>query len=196
MSHANSNAHKKDFVRSTPLQIDKKHEKLLNSWPAHVVEIGSKSAKNEDDRAWIRDQLEAVKPDPEYQLLFRASEDGFDAASFHKACDGHSPTLVLADTSLGLWGGFTTVAWDSKSYNKEGGSGHFVFSSHLKKSFPYGGTGKVIYCDSESGPVFGTGNDFHIGSDLKSGYSKVGNYRKEGQNYQFTIHEVEVFKIV
>ena len=31
----------------------------------------------------------------EWQLLYRASKDGFSAASFHTKCDGHSPTLTV-----------------------------------------------------------------------------------------------------
>ena len=38
----------------------------------------------------------------EWQLLYRASKDGFSAASFHTKCDGHSPTLTVVLVS-NIW---------------------------------------------------------------------------------------------
>ena len=38
----------------------------------------------------------------EWQLLYRASKDGFSAASFHTKCDGHSPTLTVVLVSK-IW---------------------------------------------------------------------------------------------
>ena len=35
----------------------------------------------------------------EWQLLYRASRDGFSAAAFHAKCDGHSPTLTVVQVS-------------------------------------------------------------------------------------------------
>ena len=38
----------------------------------------------------------------EWQLLYRASKDGFSAASFHTKCDSHSPTLTVVLVSK-IW---------------------------------------------------------------------------------------------
>ena len=38
----------------------------------------------------------------EWQLLYRASKDGFSATSFHTKCDGHSPTLTVVLVSK-IW---------------------------------------------------------------------------------------------
>lgn len=38
----------------------------------------------------------------EWQLLYRASKDGFSAAAFHTKCDGHSPTFTVILVSTGL----------------------------------------------------------------------------------------------
>lgn len=31
----------------------------------------------------------------EWQMLYRASKDGFSAVAFHTKCDGHSPTITV-----------------------------------------------------------------------------------------------------
>ena len=31
----------------------------------------------------------------EWQLLYKASKDGFSAVAFHTKCDGHSPTFTV-----------------------------------------------------------------------------------------------------
>ena len=35
-----------------------------------------------------------------FKLLFRASEDGYEALAFHKFCDGHAPTITIAKTNF------------------------------------------------------------------------------------------------
>lgn len=50
----------------------------------------------------------------EWQLLYRASKDGFSAAAFHTKCDGHSPTFtVILGSNGNLCGGFSDQPWRS-----------------------------------------------------------------------------------
>ncbi|KAJ3065592.1 hypothetical protein HDU98_011059, partial [Podochytrium sp. JEL0797] len=47
-------------------------------------------------------------------LLFRASENSFEASKFHKSCNGKRNTLTLVKTEHGrIVGGFVDSAWDS-----------------------------------------------------------------------------------
>lgn len=53
----------------------------------------------------------------EWQLLYRASKDGFSAAAFHSKCDGHSPTftVVLVSSKSGekkIMGVANTPEWN------------------------------------------------------------------------------------
>jgi hypothetical protein len=54
-------------------------------------------------------------PNDKWSLLYRGTRDGFGARAFHTRCDGHSNTLTIfkAKESQFLFGGFTTVSWDS-----------------------------------------------------------------------------------
>ena len=52
-------------------------------------------------------------------LLYRASEHGYTAKSFHQCCDDKGPTLVIIKSSGGwIFGGYTTQSWSGSGiYN-------------------------------------------------------------------------------
>ena len=55
--------------------------------------------------------------DYKMKLLYRASEHGFTAESFHKHCDNIQPTLVLIqDTNDYIFGGYTVAPWSKPVY--------------------------------------------------------------------------------
>ena len=50
--------------------------------------------------------------DYDMKLLYRASEHGYTAKSFHKYCDDKGPTLIIIKSSEGwIFGGYTTQSW-------------------------------------------------------------------------------------
>jgi hypothetical protein len=55
-----------------------------------------------------------------WSLLYRGTRDGFDSDDFHSKCDGHSNTLTIfkAKQSSFIFGGFTTVSWESSTDSK------------------------------------------------------------------------------
>ena len=50
------------------------------------------------------------------RLLFRASRDGFAAATFHSKCDNKGPTVTIVRSGNNIFGGFTEVSWKCKFY--------------------------------------------------------------------------------
>jgi hypothetical protein len=53
--------------------------------------------------------------------LWRCGRDGFGGCDFHGRCDSHANTLtVLLDTDGNVFGGFSPVEWDSRSWNGKG----------------------------------------------------------------------------
>ena len=57
--------------------------------------------------------------DYKWKLLYRASEHGYTAGSFHEYCNDKGPTLVIIKSSEGwIFGGYTTQLWSRCSiYN-------------------------------------------------------------------------------
>ena len=48
-----------------------------------------------------------------FKLLYRATRDGFGAEDFHSKSDGKSYTLSIFQAKEFIFGGFTTVSWES-----------------------------------------------------------------------------------
>ena len=49
----------------------------------------------------------------EWRLLFRASQDGFAALTFHTKCNNRGPTVTVVKSGLNIFGGFTEKGWTS-----------------------------------------------------------------------------------
>ena len=55
--------------------------------------------------------------DGKWQLLMRASQDGFQAQTFHSKCDDKGPTVTIVKSGNNIFGGFTETSWSSKCIN-------------------------------------------------------------------------------
>jgi hypothetical protein len=134
--------------------------------------------------------------------LYRGTRDGFDSDYFHSKCDNKSPTLSIckAHESSFIFGGFTTVNWDS-SNNWKSDRNAFIFSLTNKDNKPV--KMKVvpnrhkyaIYCHSEYGPVFGRGTDICIANNANTTMdsdSYLGKCYKHPQ-YAFGTNEAKSF---
>lgn len=159
-------------------------------------------------RRWIGDNMFSAT------LLYRATRDGFAAATFHKNCDNRGPTAVIIKAFDGnIFGGYAGVSWDS-SHTFKHTSDCFLFSLVNKVSQPPTKFEPVVnantmLCLPNYGPTFGTGYDLHIcnrSNDTNASYSKfpVGfkDTTAHGRNIfnnsvsgYFTTVEIEVFKI-
>jgi hypothetical protein len=100
-------------------------------------------------------------------LLWRGSRDGFGAHDFHNRCDGRRNTLtIIRDIAGNIFGGFTPVAWESRSsppYDVEDPtvtSFLFTLKNALKAkpmAFPLRENKRheAIFCRVGCGPRFG-----------------------------------------
>ena len=61
-----------------------------------------------------RSVLKSWLPRGKWRVLFRASRDGFAAATFHSECDNKGPTVTIVKSGNNIFGGFTEVSWASK----------------------------------------------------------------------------------
>ena len=154
----------------------------------------------------------------EFELLYRASRDGFEASSFHEKCDNNSNTLTIIKTTSGcIFGGYAEVAWDSSNKYKADPNS-FIFSLVNENSTPrlipvQPNHEYAIYCSSVDGPIFGGGHDIKILSDSnksKESYSNLGrsfdfkfftygslsaqSFLAGSRNFQ--VFEIEVFQLI
>ena len=153
----------------------------------------------------------------DFKLLYRASRDGFEAASFHAKCDYNSRTLTVIRTTNGyIFGAFTDISWNSKSGFRADPKA-FIFSLVNASSTPAlipvkSGDKNSILCEAEFGPTFGNGHDIvicsfsntttesysNLGSSydfklFKCGGVKAQSFLAGSRNFQTT--EIEVFSL-
>ena len=161
-------------------------------------------------------ELCEFSPNDKWSLLYRGTRDGFGSSDFHSKCDGHSSTLTILKAKGGsnIFGGFTTVSWDSTSQWKSDQNA-FLFSLTNKDNLPL--KMKIepnrhhcaIYCNPEYGPTFG--DDINIinnpnttmysSSNLSHTYSHPRYELNSNEaktflsgSYNFQLDDIEVYK--
>jgi hypothetical protein len=155
-------------------------------------------------------------PNDKWTLLYRGTRDGFGSRDFHSKCDGHSNTLTILKVkgSEFIFGGFTTVNWDSSNGWKSDLNA-FIFSltnkdnQPLKMKIEQNRHRCAICCYSFCGPTFGY--DIRIANNANTttnSYSDLGfSYSHpqyaQGTNevqtflagsYKFQLAEIEVYQ--
>ena len=95
-----------------------------------------------------------LKSKVRFYMLYKASELGDRAKTFHEKCDNYEMTLVIIETKDGLrFGGFTTVLWNGNCVHKRDQNA-FVFSLDKDKTYDIVGHDPAIGCYPKYGPIF------------------------------------------
>ena len=121
-----------------------------------------------------------------YELIYRASRDGFEASSSHAKCDKRGDTLtIIRTTNECIFGGYTKTEWDSKSGYKADRHA-FLFSLggiHSKPfTLPVNQRNKrAICCKAGFGPIFGDGQGIMI---CNNSNATAESYYNFGNTYQ------------
>jgi hypothetical protein len=138
-------------------------------------------------------------PSDKWTLLYRGTRDGFGAKDFHTKCDGHPNTLTIlkAKESSFIFGGFTTVDWESCPWpgKYKSDPNAFLFSLINKENRPLkmkidpNYEDRAIRCDSQLGPSFGFDiNIVNYANTTIDSYSKLGDSYSHPQ-YEFGTKE-------
>ena len=98
------------------------------------------------------------------ELLFRASENKFSAAEFHKCCDSIPNTLTLIRTEFGkIIGGFSPNPWKSDgSTSADSTNSTFLLSLNLRQKMPNNNSTYATHNNASYGPCFGNNSDILI----------------------------------
>jgi hypothetical protein len=155
------------------------------------------------------------KSDQRWELIYKATKDGFEASTFHRLCDNQGPTMVIVRSTGGyLFGGYASQSWNSAgSYTNAQNSFLFLLTNangSPATKFLYNNNGNAFYNNSGYGPTFGDEHHLHICDKSNannssycsmSGANAYPNSLGLGQatftggpNFQTT--EIEVFKLL
>jgi hypothetical protein len=150
-----------------------------------------------------------------WTLIYRASQDGFEAAKFHSKCDKKLNTLIIVKSTSGnVFGGYTEQSWSGIGFKLDWNS--FIFSLINRFNKPLKmkwSQNQGIDCSKEIGPVFGSGEgsaeksfDLYLADKFNTNIcnSNLGCHPdfKEGSNeaksflagsFNFKVSEIEVF---
>ncbi|CAF3999523.1 unnamed protein product [Rotaria sp. Silwood1] len=154
------------------------------------------------------------KNNQRWELIYKASRDGFDANTFHSRCNNKGSTMTIIQSNNNyLFGGYTAIAWTSNgSYASD--TRAFLFTLTNPHNIPPtkylinpSQTGNAVYHHSGYGPTFGSGHDMHLANasnsnnssyiGFPSGYLDTtgkGNNTFTGAR-NFSASDIEVFKL-
>ena len=198
---------KNDFDLNIKKVIEDSDNKLKLT--EKINRINRRIINNIKELLLIENQLNDNYPDTkniEYELLYRASEDGDSAEIFHEKCDNIPFTLSLIKTSEGnKFGGYTENTWEGENVAKLDGNA-FCFSLTKNTIYNVKPDQTAINCNPDGGISFGAplfevfDNCFTNGGmcyPLKNCCFAGQNYDFEICNGEekFDIVEVEVYQL-
>ena len=148
--------------------------------------------------------IEWLKPKivEKVNLLYRKSRDGDSFDIFHKLCDNQGENIIIIKCTEGfIFGGFTSLSWDSHSTWKQDND-TFLFSLTNNQKYKKI-TRNSINCSRGLGPFYpyvGFRIDNMSQGDIQyTGINYFENYYdiipNEKKNRKFDVEELEVFKI-
>ncbi|CAF0739891.1 unnamed protein product [Didymodactylos carnosus] len=152
------------------------------------------------------------KNDQRWQLLYKATKDGFDAAAFHRLCNNQGATMTIVRSTGGyLFGAFASRSWTSAGkFTNAPNSFLYLLTNPVGSQptkFPCKSNGHDLHHNGNYGPTFGGNHDLHISSGSNANNASFGNIGHSyldtlgfGCNtftgaYNFQTTDIEVFKL-
>lgn len=149
-----------------------------------------------------------------WELIYKASRDGFEANAFHAHCDNKGPTITIIQSNKAyLFGGYTSISWaPDKLYKND--STAFLFTLTNPHNIPptkyfikaYR-VENAIYRRDNYGATFGAGHDIYLANNSNSNAASyirfphsytdtTGKYNKTFVDDEyFATSDIEVFKL-
>ena len=139
-----------------------------------------------------------------FTIIYKASELGDRAMTFHQKCDDIDISLILIETEKGVrFGGFTTKSWNGNCVQKIDNDA-FVFSIDKNKIYEIIKNEMAIGCYPKFGPVFFGcqirvyDNFFNKNSTTchkKLNFKTNEDYELNNGEQFFTVKDIEVYKV-
>ncbi|CAF4457444.1 unnamed protein product, partial [Rotaria magnacalcarata] len=154
------------------------------------------------------------KTNQQWELIYKATRDGFDANTFHARCNNKGPTIsIIQSNNNFLFGGYTAIPWTSDGSDKKDTTA-FLFTLTNPHNIPptkylisTGQSGNAVAHNASDLAKFGGGRDLKFANASNannSSYTKFphtyldttgkGNDTFTGA-YNFTTSDIEVFKL-
>ncbi|CAF0903167.1 unnamed protein product [Adineta steineri] len=149
-----------------------------------------------------------------WELIYKATRDGFTANAFHVRCDNEGPTMTIIQSNNNyIFGGYISISWAS-SGGFQDDLNAFLFTLTNPHNIPptkytiqSEWVGYAIQNSTSSGPVFGCNHDIYIADNSNSNNSSRTNFSGTYNDttgkgvetftgaFNFTTSEIEVYKL-
>ncbi len=118
-----------------------------------------------------------------WMLIYKATRDGFSSVDFHRCCNNRGPTItVIQSIERGyLFGGYTSISWNSMQTYVQDNNGPFLFTLTNPHGIPptkysvklrnHSIFDHVNYC-----PTFGAGHDLYVSSHSQTNRNSSFNF--------------------
>ncbi|CAF4056407.1 unnamed protein product, partial [Rotaria sp. Silwood1] len=118
-----------------------------------------------------------------WELIYKASRDGFDANAFHTRCNDKGPTITIVRSNNNfIFGGYTAVSWTSDG-NYKNDTNAFLFTLVNPHQIPptkylidATKIQQTVNHTGGYGPTFGGGHDLHVASGSNANNSSYTNF--------------------
>jgi len=139
------------------------------------------------------------KLNQKWNLIYKASQDGFGAFDFHQKCDNKKNTFIIIKSLNGnVFGGYTEQSWSGYGFKQDKNA--FMFSYINKNNTPLKmnciDPNSAIICNNTKGPIFGKGFDLFI--DENSNLATQYESNIQGRCFSYIgksyIHPVFIYK--
>ncbi|CAF1402277.1 unnamed protein product [Adineta steineri] len=154
------------------------------------------------------------KANQKWELIYKATRDGFSASAFHTHCNNKGPTMtIIRSNNNCIFGGYTVVPWTSNSQCKADRTA-FLFTLINPHNIPptkyiirSDRAAYAVYHNNSYGAIFGGGYDIHVSDNSNKNNSSSTDFPHsyidttgKGNNTftgakNFTTFEVEVYKV-
>ncbi|CAF1394370.1 unnamed protein product [Didymodactylos carnosus] len=200
----------KNFIQieTKPLQVDSDYIHVQTSYIKYFN--GGSLLSNEQELKLNEFYGGGNANEQQWELLYKASRNGFCAEDFHRLCDGKGATMTIIQSNddVGyLFGGFTTVSWSSTcSWQPDPQAFLFTLTNpHNIPSTKYNVKEKsmqfAVYHDATVGPSFGgdicVKNNSNAFIRFPVTYLDTTHYGDKTftGNKHMTISDIEIYKI-
>ena len=149
-----------------------------------------------------------------WELIYKASRDGFAASTFHKRCNNKGPTMTIIQSNNNyLFGGYTSIPWTSDGPAKTDTTA-FLFTLTNPHNIPptkyaikSDKTAHAVYHASDHGPTFGAGRDIYLANSSNANNTSSTTFPNSYNDTtgkasatftgakNFTASDIEVFKL-
>jgi len=206
ISYIDHNGERHDYPASALSYMAPTKNEKGETMPATYLNLGGYDTRSAESSYSLKEITPGSFSEAS-NLLYKASRDGWSAATFHQKCDNKGATYTRGIINDGrVLGAYTSLSWSSSIQNYQNDTTAFLYDGSTKFPSTNGIWGSGVYAtymNQTYFPTFGGGHDFYIwGQNMynnawtfstNDGRAPFGRSRQTYQ--QYALRDLEVYSV-